>query len=124
MSTGCAELCSLQRDPKLRGSWRVLFIVGIVLGGFAATTISGTHPTWNHGAFDQLFSSSLWIKAPVLIVGGVLVGFGARAAGGCTSGHGIVGMARGARSSFLATFAFMIGGFATTTLITLAKGVM
>ncbi|MDX2055626.1 MAG: TSUP family transporter [Polyangiaceae bacterium] len=117
VSTGCAELCRLHRDSALRGSWRLLFLLGIVFGGFVASTFAGKGLTWTHGAFDALVSSSLYVKAPLLLVGGVLIGYGARVAGGCTSGHSIVGMAQGARSSFVASLAFMTGGFATTTLL-------
>jgi uncharacterized membrane protein YedE/YeeE len=48
---------------------------------------------------------------------GVLIGYGARLAGGCTSGHSIVGVAQGARSSLVATAAFMVAGFATTQIL-------
>jgi uncharacterized membrane protein YedE/YeeE len=46
----------------------------------------------------------------VLVLGGVLVGFGTRMAGGCTSGHGLCGVSRGQRGSLLATCAFFGGG--------------
>lgn len=117
VSTGCAELCRLGREPSVRGSWRLSFLLGIVLGGMGAAFLAGFDIGLSHGTFDRLFSSSLWIKAPVLVGGGLLMGYGARVAGGCTSGHGIVGMAQGARSSVLATVAFMVAGFATTALI-------
>ena len=47
---------------------------------------------------------------------------GARIAGGCTSGHSIVGVAQRARSSLAATAMFMVGGFVTTQLVRLAAG--
>jgi uncharacterized membrane protein YedE/YeeE len=53
---------------------------------------------------------------PMLLAGGVMVGWGARAAGGCTSGHGIVGTALVAPASLLATALFLAGGFAVTLL--------
>ena len=57
------------------------------------------------------------VKLPILLFAGVLIGWGARRAGGCTSGHGIVGSALLARSSLVATGAFLVGGFATTALL-------
>jgi len=121
VSTGCAELCKLRTDASVRGSWRLLFLFGIVVGGFVSTMFSGHSLTWAHGAFDTLVSANLWIKGPVLVAGGALVGYGARVAGGCTSGHSIVGLAQGARSSLMATGAFMVGGFATTALLFLFR---
>ncbi|MEX3966247.1 YeeE/YedE family protein [Paraburkholderia sp. EG286B] len=48
-----------------------------------------------------------------LVVAGLLVGIGTRYGSGCTSGHGVCGIARGSRRSFVATGAFMAAGFAT-----------
>jgi uncharacterized membrane protein YedE/YeeE len=117
VSTGCAELCSLHRDPALRSSWRPRFLVGIVLGGVVAALFSGASPTLAMGALDGLVGGSEALKLAVLAGGGVLIGFGARLAGGCTSGHGIVGTALGAKSSLVATALFMAGGFAVTNLL-------
>jgi uncharacterized membrane protein YedE/YeeE len=62
---------------------RAAFIVGLILGPLAFLAAHGEIPAVN-------ITGSL----PVLIIGGLLVGFGTRLAGGCTSGHGICGMAR------------------------------
>jgi uncharacterized membrane protein YedE/YeeE len=62
------------------------------------------------------------VKIPILLGSGLLIGYGARTAGGCTSGHGIVGTALGARSSLVATGLFMVGGFLTTLVITSLAG--
>lgn len=55
-----------------------------------------------------------------LVVGGVLVGFGTRLGSGCTSGHGVCGLARLSPRSVAATAAFMLAGFATVALMRLA----
>jgi uncharacterized membrane protein YedE/YeeE len=52
-------------------------------------------------------------SAPLLIFGGLLVGFGTRLGNGCTSGHGVCGMARLSRRSIAATVTFMAAGIAT-----------
>jgi len=117
VSTGCSELCAVGRDRALRSSWRLRFIGGIVLGGALAGVLSGRHPSFALGAFDGLFGTSPLVKFPVLLIAGLLIGYGARVAGGCTSGHSIVGTALGAKSSWVATALFMIGGFATTTAV-------
>ncbi|HEY0714141.1 MAG TPA: TSUP family transporter [Polyangia bacterium] len=122
VSTGCGELCEVRRDPKARRSWRLLFLAGILLGGLVATFFSGVEVTFRHGQFDTLVTAALPLKALVLVSAGVLIGLGARIAGGCTSGHGIVGVAQGARSSLLATAAFLVGGFAAMNLLFLLRG--
>jgi uncharacterized membrane protein YedE/YeeE len=50
---------------------------------------------------------------PVLAVAGLLVGFGARLGGGCTSGHGVVGISRLSRASLIATVTFILAGALT-----------
>src|SRR5688572_6069058 len=80
VSTGCAELCQLSHEPKLRKSWRLPFLMGIALGGLVAAARAGGHITFGHGQFDTLVSARLPIKAAVLLGAGVLIGFGARAA--------------------------------------------
>jgi uncharacterized membrane protein YfcA/uncharacterized membrane protein YedE/YeeE len=117
VSTGYAELCRLPKEPALRSSWRPKFVFGIVLGGALSALASGAGPSSSMGSFDVRLHGNVALEALVLLLGGVLLGFGARLAGGCTSGHGIVGTALGARSSWVATALFMIGGFVTTRLI-------
>lgn len=117
VSTGYSELCALPKDPSLQRSWRPRFLLGIVLGGAASALLAGQSPTWAAGAFDELIGASLLVKVPVLVTAGVLIGYGSRLAGGCTSGHGIVGTALGARASWIATALFMVGGFVTTNAL-------
>jgi uncharacterized membrane protein YedE/YeeE len=118
VSTGCAELCQLRRKPELRSSWRISFVIGIVLGGFLAGRLAAAPATLVIGRFDELLSQvPVILRLGVLAGGGVLIGYGARLAGGCTSGHSIVGVAQGAKSSLIATAAFMVAGFATTQIL-------
>jgi hypothetical protein len=117
VSTGCAELSRVHCDPAVRRSWRLPFIAAIVLGGLVAALLAGQHPTFALGRFDAIFSASALVKVPILLAAGFLIGFGARTAGGCTSGHSIVGVAQGSKASLLATAAFMLAGFVTTQLI-------
>lgn len=65
-------------------------------------------------SFDTLFSFKGII---ILIIGGFLVGFGARYAGGCTSGHAISGLSSLQLPSLIATLGFFIGGLITTYLL-------
>lgn len=84
-------------------SWRGLFLLGMVLGGlgllaFAPSVMPGA-------AIDSL---------PLLIGAGLLVGFGTRLGGGCTSGHGICGISRLSVRSLTATIIFMAAAMITT----------
>jgi hypothetical protein len=54
---------------------------------------------------------------PIIIVAGLLVGFGTRMGSGCTSGHGVLGLARLSRRSIAAVAAFLSGGFVTVALM-------
>ena len=69
------------------------------------------------GMFDTLVKAPFAVKAGLFTFGGVLIGFGTRLAGGCTSGHGIVGMAQLAPSSLIATGSFMASGFIVTNAL-------
>jgi uncharacterized membrane protein YedE/YeeE len=122
VSGGCGELCVFHRDPTARRSWRLRFLFGIVVGGALSAFFGGRAPTWSMGTFDAIFGASFAVKLGVLTLSGVLIGAGARLAGGCTSGHGIVGTALGSRASLIATSLFLIAGFATTHFIHLVRG--
>ena len=118
VSTGCAELCQLSTRPQLRHSWRIGLLAGIVIGGFVAGRLAGVVPTLEVGeAYRVLAGAPVFVRLGVLVVAGALIGYGARTANGCTSGHSIVGVALGGRASMVATAAFMLAGFATTQVI-------
>jgi uncharacterized protein len=118
VSTGFADACTAPFDPKLRRSWRLPFLLGIVAGGFVAAVVSGSFsPTWSMGMFDARITDAFVPKSLIFLAGGILLGFGSRLANGCTSGHGIVGTALLAKSSWIATAVFMATGFAVTQLL-------
>jgi uncharacterized membrane protein YedE/YeeE len=85
--------------------WRLALIAGLLLAPTLMTLI---------GIADRPHFDESW---PVLIVSGLLVGFGTRLASGCTSGHGICGIARLSPRSLLATALFMAAGFATVFIV-------
>lgn len=123
VSTGYADACAAPFDPAARRSWRLPFLLGILAGGLLAGLLAGgLRPTFAAGMFDALVTSALWVKGLVFLAGGVLLGFGSRLAGGCTSGHSIVGVAQLAPSSVIATGAFMAAGFAVANLLLRATG--
>ena len=82
--------------------WRWLFLLGLVLGAASYT--------WTMGPGFELRSG---YPLPLLLTAGFVVGFGTRLGGGCTSGHGVCGMARLSRRSLVATLTFMAAGFVT-----------
>ncbi len=83
-------------------SWRIFFVLGLIAAPVLYQFLSGNQP-----AFD--------LKAgwPLIILGGLLVGFGTRLGSGCTSGHGVCGMSRLSPRSFLAVGVFMSVGMFT-----------
>jgi uncharacterized membrane protein YedE/YeeE len=134
--------CGFSRNPffsydwKREGAWNLVFALGLVLGGIIGvhvlsggsvtpaiseatradlarlgiTDLSGLVPS-------QLVSwraLSTWPGFVTMVVGGFLVGFGARWAGGCTSGHAISGMASFQLPSLLAVLGFFAGGLLMT----------
>jgi uncharacterized membrane protein YedE/YeeE len=98
--------------------WEWMLVLGIVIGSFVSAQLSGEfYLHWVPGAWAVAFGYEPWLRVIVALVGGILMGFGARWAGGCTSGHGISGTLQLSVSSWLAAFCFFIGGIATAKLI-------
>jgi hypothetical protein len=85
--------------------WRALFVVGIVCGAALYSIICGA-------PYIQLQTNT-----PILIVAGLLVGFGTRLGSGCTSGHGVCGLARRSPRSLAATVTFILFGALTVFLL-------
>lgn len=123
ISSGYSELCAIAR-PVGAGRWKLWFALGLPLGGLAAALVSGGPVlATSSDAFADALGLEGAAQLALLALGGALVGYGARVAGGCTSGHSIFGMALGAKSSWIATIGFMVGGYATTwALIALMGG--
>jgi uncharacterized membrane protein YedE/YeeE len=126
ISTGFEDLCSLAVDiPYFRRSavtegrgWRLPFLAGLLLAGFVSALLSGGWtPTWELGRFDEVIGWGPGGKVAWMFLGGVLIGFGTRLAGGCTSGHGIFGMSNLELPSIISTVSFMAAGIVTTQLI-------
>lgn len=97
--------------------WQVAIVVGIALGAFVSIKLSGARrqtisPVWARATG----TTSLWTRAPVAFLGGFIMLFGARIAGGCTSGHGISGIAQLSAGSTLAVAAMFAGGIATAMM--------
>jgi len=119
-------------------SWNLFFVLGIFFGGMIAAhllmipgeitvnpNLKAELATYGITDYSNLVPAqlmnfeSLWtLKGFILmVVGGFLVGFGTRYAGGCTSGHAIMGLSNLQWPSLVATICFMIGGFLMANLI-------
>jgi uncharacterized protein len=83
--------------------WRIAFIGGLFLGGLAWPWVTGGPLPVN-----------LQVSWPVMLVAGLLVGFGTRLGSGCTSGHGVCGIARLSPRSLVATVTFLVAAVITT----------
>jgi uncharacterized membrane protein YedE/YeeE len=125
----------LSYDWKRVGGWNLAFAVGVLIGGLLAAKVIG-HPAqleiaaatradlealglhdFSGFAPSAIFSweSLLSLRGlTMLVVGGFLVGFGTAYAGGCTSGHGVAGLANFELSSLIAVLGFFAGGLVGT----------
>ena len=81
--------------------WRFVFVLGLVVGAGLYSFLSGS------------LAVELQATTPALIVAGLLVGIGTRLGSGCTSGHGVCGLARRSLRSVVATATFMVSGAVT-----------
>jgi uncharacterized membrane protein YedE/YeeE len=92
--------------------WRAIFLAGLVGGAWLFYRLTA------HAGYPQLAPHSRPGFAPVLLVaGGLAVGFGTALARGCTSGHGVCGLARLSPRSLVATLTFLAAGIATTYVV-------
>jgi uncharacterized membrane protein YedE/YeeE len=132
-----ADIPFFKYDWK-KESWNLLFVAGILIGGIiTALFLIGNEPVEvsealkgelnGYGITDysglvpvELFNWPALATTRgfiMMVLGGFLVGFGTRYAGGCTSGHAIMGLSNLQWPSLVATICFMIGGFVMANLI-------
>ena len=96
-------LAGLLRPMRGDAGWRIAFLLGLLA---APVTLSWFAPA------GLVAAPRLETAYPVLLLAGLLVGFGTRMASGCTSGHGVCGLSRLSARSLVATLCFMAVGFA------------
>lgn len=146
ISSSFRHLCAAVVRPRLaffrydwrKEAWNLFFVGGILLGGIISATILASPGDivvdnrlraelagYGVTSYQSLlpgelfsFQSLLTVRGFLLIVvGGFLVGFGTRYAGGCTSGHAIMGISNLQLPSLIATCSFMAGGFLMANVI-------
>lgn len=93
-------------------AWRAATLAGMVTGPAVVWAVSGAMP-----------AVQVPVTLPMLLLGGLVVGVGVTYGGGCTSGHGVCGMARLSPRSIVATSTFMIVTFATVFIVRHVVGV-
>lgn len=92
--------------------WRIAALIGVLVSPWVYMALGGQMPQAHPRAIS------------VLIIAGLLVGFGSALGSGCTSGHGVCGISRLAGRSMIATLSFMITGFATVYLFRHLLGII
>lgn len=107
------------KDHKPKIDWEVMLVCGVVFGAFVAAwhgnelTGEWLPPLW----VERFGEASLGLRLTFALAGGALMAFGARLAGGCTSGHGISGALQLGVGSWLALLCFFGSGVLTAMLI-------
>jgi len=102
----CSNIAFFQKDSHVKSrQWRLVYAAGLILGAFIWQALPGAEMPITTVSTEQL------------ILGGFLAGFGARYGNGCTSGHGICGMASLSVNSILAVIAFLGTGMLTAQLV-------
>src|SRR3954470_3999251 len=101
---GFSELVGRLAGGSARFDWRGWFAIGVALGGTLFALLAGGPDFHGYGWLTDTFSGStrLWI-APILLIAGLMIGYGAKLAGGCTSGNGLSGVSALSPASVVAT---------------------
>jgi uncharacterized membrane protein YedE/YeeE len=104
---GFSELVGKLSRGSLRFDWRGWFAIGVLLGGTLFAVLAGGPDFHGYGWLTDTFTGGArWVIAPILLVSGLLIGYGAKLAGGCTSGNGLSGTAHVSPASLAATATF------------------
>jgi len=105
------SLMQVKNTPPGHFSWRIAFVLGLVLSSAI------------YGLFAVMPASEINASYGLIVLAGLLVGFGTRMGSGCTSGHAVCGLSRLSVRSIAATFSFMASGFVTAYIVFHVLGV-
>jgi uncharacterized protein len=115
---GYSEIIQRLRARKLTFDWRGWFVIGVLIGGGLFAAVAGGPDFHGYGWLTATLHGSAEIAiGPILLLAGVLIGFGAKLAGGCTSGNGLSGSAMVSPASLAATATFFATAIAVSFLI-------
>jgi uncharacterized membrane protein YedE/YeeE len=106
------------REFKPVIDWEWMFVAGIVIGAFISSLMTREFH-WHvvPATWAPAFGTNMILRFVIALAGGIILGFGARWANGCTSGHGISGTMQLAVSSWVSVICFFAGGIATAYLL-------
>jgi uncharacterized protein len=117
-SKGHTESLKFYQDKKPKIEWGVMLMFGVILGAFiAAYTGDEITAAWVPALWQERFGPGVALRASVAFLGGAMLAYGARLAGGCTSGHGISGALQLSVSSWIALACFFAGAVLTAMLL-------
>lgn len=117
-SKGHTETLKFYQDKKPKIEWEVMLLFGIVLGAFIAARTGGEiTAAWIPALWQEQFGANVSLRSGVAFIGGAIMAYGARLAGGCTSGHGISGALQLSVSSWIALVCFFASSVATAALL-------
>lgn len=119
VSGGWLQLVNVLGRRPVSEPWRLWFLVGLVVGALAAAAL-GAGRVSGYGVLSDVLPLPLLL--PVLLTSGALIGYGARWAGGCTSGHGISGCSAGSPDSLATTATFFSVAIVVTLGVHLLSG--
>jgi len=106
------------KEIKLDIDWQFMLVIGIILGSLLSALLSGDFQwQWVPSLWAGTYGSAVLPRLIAALFGGIFLGFGARWADGCTSGHGISGTMQLAVSSWISAICFFIGGIITAQII-------
>jgi uncharacterized membrane protein YedE/YeeE len=112
------ESLKFYQKTKPETQWDVMLLIGIFAGAFIAAYTGGEITGWwIPPLWEEHFGSSYALRLGTAFLGGAIMAFGARLAGGCTSGHGISGTMQLSVGSWVALICFFIGGMVTAKLM-------
>ena len=121
VTTSYLQVMTFVRSPRMAEMWRVWFFGGLVVGSLLAALLrGGPSPSLSYGVLSDLLPIAVLV--PALFAGGLLMGFGARWGGGCTSGHGIGGMAILSRGAIVGIATIMGTAVGLTLILHLITG--
>jgi uncharacterized protein len=117
-SKGHTEALEFYQDKKPKIEWGVMLMFGVILGAFVAAYTGGEiTAAWVPALWQERFGPDVVLRSSVAFLGGAIMAFGARLAGGCTSGHGISGALQLSVSSWIALACFFAAAVATAMFL-------